>query len=180
MTELDMGEHLETITTVQATPNNPFINKPSRYLVPKTIVINTSVGRQVLTYRTNEYLTHYWPDRTSVGLTKYYSNLGVDKFIIAPCVTVTSDIEITSINRPVYLSTDNQTNILTSIAPEALFYGTMKEASLFLKMWDSAQLWEGEYQRSMLGLNNQGRRQRQDDQEGATNDIGENTLNRSP
>jgi hypothetical protein len=39
----------------------------------------------------------------------------------------------------------------------------MVEATMYMKDWNTLQVWQAEYQNSVLKLNNQARRTRQDD-----------------
>ena len=55
---------------------------------------------------------------------------------------------------------------------EALFAGCMVEATMYMKDWTTLQVWQNEYNNSVLKLNNQARRTRQDDMAVAASPAG--------
>jgi hypothetical protein len=153
-----------TYTTVLATTGDYLLAKPSSALIIKHLYRVSAGRREPLIMRTDEYINEYWPDRTSVGTPKYYSNWGFNNWLIAPACSVPSTFEVSIIGVPVELSSGNPTNWLTDYAPEALFYCSMVEATQFMKNYGAAQTWESMYQNAVAMLRNEARRTRQDDQ----------------
>ena len=180
--ELRMTRDLDTYGTVlwaQTTliVGDPFVTKPSVALVVKSLNIMDGGQRYQLLLRTNEWVYNYWPDRTSVGRPKYWANWGRPNVLIAPAPASSSLAELEYVARPATLSTANGTNYFTDYCWNALFCGTMIEAMMFQKDYQSAAQWEARYQQEVNILNNEGRRNRRDDQQVPENPSGsENNL----
>ena len=140
------------------------VSIPSDALVLKNVT-NVSAGRySQLIMRTDEFLREYWPQRTSVGEPKYYARLGYNQILVAPAPSTSASLEISYVQIPTSIgSVGTSTNWLTEYAPEALFYGCMQEACMFMKNYQAAALWEGKYQDAVGKLRNEARRTRQDD-----------------
>lgn len=100
---------------------------------------------------------------TSVGVSaRYYSFFDKPGTVfLAPPVSGGS-LELVYTKRPTKLSNANQTNEIILNAPDALYYGTMVELSLFMKNWDTLQIWENQYNEALLSHLNTTRRERTD------------------
>lgn len=148
-------------TTVTA--NSHLASLPSDALVLKAVTY-VSAGRYTqLIMRTDEFLREYWPQRTSVGEPKYYARWGHSQILLAPAPT-SAALEISYVQIPTSIgSVGTSTNWLTEYAPEALFYGCMHEACMFMKNYQAASTWEAKYQDAVAKLRNEARRTRQDD-----------------
>lgn len=153
-----------TYTTVSASSGDPYVSLPQDALILKNVThINAGSFRQLI-LRTDEFLREYWPNRTSVGTPKYYSRWGFNTLLLAPAPTSATAIEVSYVQIPTSIgSVGTSTNWLTEYAPEALFYGCMHEACMFMKNYQAAGLWESKYQDAVAKLRNEARRTRQDD-----------------
>jgi hypothetical protein len=152
---------LVVYTTVTAT--SYLVSVPADALVLKAVTYVSAGRYSQLIMRTDEFLREYWPDRTSVGTPKYYARWGFGNLLLAPAPT-SATIEISYVQIPVSIgSVGTSTNWLTEYAPEALFYGCMHEACMFMKNYQAAGLWESKYQDAVAKLRNEARRTRQDD-----------------
>lgn len=155
------------------TPSDPFLSKPTGTLVIKSLqVVRDSGARIFLRQRTDEYLTRYWPDRASVEEPKYYADFGPSQLIIAPTPASALVAEMSYVARPTALSAAHQSNYFSDYAHEALYYGCMYEACMFMKDYEAAAAWENKYQTVVMALNNEGRRQRRDDRAVPMNPAG--------
>lgn len=159
------------------TPTDPFLSKPTGTLVIKSLQIRRDSGKRVfLRHRTDEYLTRYWPDRTSTSEPKYYADFGFNQLIMAPTPASALVAEMSYVVRPTALSAGHQSNYFSDFAHDALYAGCMYEACMFMKDYEAAAGWEGKYQQAIQMLDNEARRQRRDDRAVPQNPAGgENT-----
>lgn len=152
---------LVVYTTVTAT--SYLVSVPADALVLKAVTYVSAGRYSQLIMRTDEFLREYWPDRASVGDPKYYARWGFGSLLIAPAPS-SATIELSYVQIPTSIGpVGTSTNWLTEYAPEALFYGCMQEACMFMKNYDAATLWESKYQDAVAKLRNEARRTRQDD-----------------
>lgn len=167
-----------TYATVSASAGDPYITLPQDNLVVKGINLIQGGSYSQLILRTDEFLREYWPARTSVGTPKYYAKWGYNRILVAPAPTSAAAIEVSYVQIPVSIgSVGTSTNWLTDFAPEALFYGCMHEANMFMKNYQAAAMWEAKYQDAVAKIRNEARRTRQDDNlNNASPAGGDNTL----
>ena len=151
-----------------AIPSTNLIVKNVNYLTSATTTMDN--GRVVspntrisLLVRTKEYLEDYWPVRSSVGMPKYYSHFMQDQILMAPAPVSAFNTEIEIIVQPSTLSVGNETNYYTTFCENALFYASMIEACYFNKNASAVQLWDQQYQREIITIVNEARRNRRDD-----------------
>ena len=173
----EMDTHgLTQYFTSNFTKGEAFLAIPSTNLIVKNVNYSTSAtttmdnGRVVgpntrisLLVRTKEYLEDYWPVRTSVGMPKYYSHFMQDQILMAPAPVSAFSTEIEIIVQPSTLSVGNETNYYTTFCENALFYASMIEACYFNKNASAVQLWDQQYQREIITIVNEARRNRRDD-----------------
>jgi|TARA_R100001132_G_scaffold3546_1_gene3046 hypothetical protein len=174
----EMDSHaLTQYATSRFTEGEAFLALPSNNLIVKNVNYLTSLattsledGRSVgpstrisLLLRTKEYLEDYWPVRTSTGLPKYYTHFRNDQILMAPSPTSALDVELAYVVQPSALSVGNETNYYTTFCENALFYASMIEACYFNKNVTAVQIWDQQYQREIITLVNESRRNRRDD-----------------
>ena len=141
--------------TVQASTmvaNNPVVDKPARWR--KTVSMNITIDgkRQPVLLRRYEYLREYWPDPTSTGVPKFYTDYDYTHWLVAPTPTTAYNFEVLYYERVQPLDSSNQTNWFTIYAPQALLYGSLLQAMPFLKNDARVQLWQTMYQQAMQVL----------------------------
>ncbi len=151
-----------------AIPSTNLIVKNVNYLTSATTTMDNGrvVGpntRISLLVRTKEYLEDYWPVRSSVGMPKYYSHFMQDQILMAPAPVSAFSTEIEIIVQPSTLSVGNETNYYTTFCENALFYASMIEACYFNKNTSAIQIWDQQYQREIITIVNEARRNRRDD-----------------
>lgn len=114
------------------------IDKPARW--HKTVSFNITVAgrRRPVLLRTYEYLREYWPDPTQEDVPKFFADYDYTHWMIAPTPDAAYNFEILYYERIQPLDSSNQTNWFTIYAPQALLYGSLVEASMFLKNYDKA------------------------------------------
>ena len=129
-------------------------------------------------YKRQEYAIDYWPHASSsVGDPRYYSRKTNTAIYIVPTPASAVDIEVQYVRRPLGLASATGTSVTTSNyfsedCYNALFYGCMIEATMYMKSWGDLPVWEAQYQNAINQLRNQARRTRQDDMSQASSPAG--------
>lgn len=164
---------------IAVSASTPTFNKPSGHRLTYSMrYVDPTTGRgTVLTRKQDDYLDEYWPQPTSVGTPRYYSDQNASLFKIAPCTSTDSYVEVRGVMKPTGLSTSNQTNFFTQKYPDALFYATMMEVALWQRNDNLFQKFSELYIAARDSANNEGRRQRRDNGSPVNNpEPGINTL----
>ena len=166
-------------STITASVSTPLISKPSGHKFTKKLVyVDPNSNRTVLLRKkSTSYLTEYWPQETSVGTPKYYSDEDGSTLKIAPCVSSQANIKITGVRRPSVLSSANPTNVFVTDCPDALFHAVMIEIAIWQRNDVLLSNHSQKYIAARDGINNEARRQRRDDGSPVKNPLpGENTI----
>jgi hypothetical protein len=130
--------------------------KPDRWRDTVSINIGTGTNnntRKVLFTRAYEYLLSYWPDRTATDQPEYYSDYDYSHWLYAPTPDANYPFEVLYYELPPLLDDAVQTNWLTEYAPQLLLYGTLLEATPFLKNDERIPVWQNMYDRAAAMLN---------------------------
>jgi len=148
------GFQTVVVTTMQA--NVCVMQKPDRWR--ETISINIGTGplnndRKTLYTRSYEYCRAYWPDQSAVGQPDFYADYDYKHWLFAATPDQNYPIEIVYYELPPLLDSEMQQNWLTNYAPNALLYGTLLEATPFLKNDERIPIWQQFYQMSIDSLN---------------------------
>ena len=130
--------------------------KPDRWR--DTISINIGTGatnttRKSLFTRSYEYVRSYWPDESQTSEPIFYADYNYDNWLIVPTPDDDYPIEILYYELPPLLDDTTQTNWLSEYAPQLLLYGTLLEATPFLKNDDRIPVWQQMYDRAAAMLN---------------------------
>lgn len=130
--------------------------KPDRWR--DTVSINIGTGaqnntRKMLFTRAYEYLLSYWPDRTATDQPIFYADYDYTHWLYAPTPDADYPFEVLYYELPPLLDDVVQTNWLTEYAPQLLLYGTLLEATPFLKNDERIPVWQSMYDRSAAMLN---------------------------
>jgi hypothetical protein len=130
--------------------------KPDRWR--DTVSMNIGTGatfnnRKVLFTRVYEYLRSYWPNALETDMPLFYSDYDYSHWLIAPTPDAEYPFEILYYELPPLLDESVQTNWITEYAPQLLLYGTLVEATPFLKNDERIQVWQSMYDRAAAMLN---------------------------
>ena len=130
--------------------------KPDRWR--DTISINIGTGatlanRTMLFSRDYEYCRTYWPDESQTDTPRFYADYNYDNWLLAPTPAQAFPIEIMYYELPPLLDDTIQTNWLTEYAPQLILYGTLLEATPFLKNDERIGTWQQFYDRAAAMLN---------------------------
>jgi hypothetical protein len=153
--ELKVQGFINVVTGTLAIGQSVY-SKPDRWR--DTVSINIGTGnqnntRKVLFSRAYEYLLSYWPDRSQTEEPIFYSDYDYDHWLIAPTPDAEYPFEILYYELPPLLDDVVQTNWLTEYAPQLLLYGTLLEATPFLKNDERINVWQSMYDRAAAMLN---------------------------
>lgn len=129
--------------------------KPDRWR--ETVSMNFGTGaqnntRKPLFTRSYEYVRNYWQDDAQTDEPKFYADYDYKHWIVAPTPDQNYPYEVVYYELPALLSTENQTNWLTEYAPQLLLYGTLLEATPFLKNDERITVWQNFYDRALAAL----------------------------
>lgn len=130
--------------------------KPDRWR--ETVSINIGTGtdnntRKTLFTRSYEYCRAYWPDQTQLAEPTFYTDYDYQHWLFAETPDQAYPIEIVYYELPPLLDDEQQQNWLTNYAPNALLYGTLLEATPFLKNDERIPVWQSFYQMAVESLN---------------------------
>ena len=130
--------------------------KPDRWR--DTISINVGTGtsnatRTPIFTRGYEYVRSYWPDESQTGQPAFYCDYNYSNWLIAPTPDQEYPFEVLYYELPPLLDDSIQTNWLTEYAPQVLLYGTLLEATPFLKNDERIGTWQQYYDRAASMLN---------------------------
>ena len=150
-----------------------------RVRIVRNVNYKVSAGTAVtnLLQRTIEYVNDYWPVSASTGTPRYYTRRTNSSIKIVPTPDSATTVEIQTASQPLALASATDTSVTTSnyfseYCYDALFYGSLIEATMYMKDWETLQVWQTEYQNSIQTLRNQARRTRQDNMEVAASPAG--------
>jgi hypothetical protein len=130
--------------------------KPDRWRDTVSINIGTGTNnntRKVLFSRAYEYMLSYWPDRTATAQPIFYSDYDYSHWLISPTPDAAYPFEVLYYELPPLLDDAVQTNWLSEYAPQLLLYGTLLEATPFLKNDERIPVWQNMYDRAAAMLN---------------------------
>ena len=127
--------------------NQTVLNKPARWR--KTVSMKTN-GVPVL-LRSQDYIAQYLSE-SDPALPKYYADYDYSNWNFAPVPDQAYPVEIIYYAEIQPLDESNQQNLWTSIAPQAMLYGTLLQAQGYLKALDKLPVWKTYYMDSLTAL----------------------------
>lgn len=144
------------VVTGSFVPGQSVYAKPDRWR--DTVSINIGTGpdfakRTTVYARDYEYCRAYWPDESQTDTPVFYSDYNYANWLVAPTPDAAYPFEVLYYELPPLLDDSVQTNWLTEYAPQLLLYGTLLEATPFLKNDDRIATWQQYYDRAAAMLN---------------------------
>ena len=127
--------------------NQTVLNKPARWR--KTVSMKTNGVPMLL--RSQDYVAQYLSESDS-GQPKYYAEYDYNNWNFAPLPDVAYPVEIIYYAEVQPLDAENQQNLWTAIAPQAMLYGTLLQAQGYLKALDKLPIWKSYYTDSLTAL----------------------------
>ena len=171
---------LDIYTAITLAASNPVVSLNDRVRIVRNVNFTTSASsiKTNLLQRTYEYAIDYWPYvSASTGTPRYYARKNNTSIYIVPTPTSTLTGEIQTVSQPLPLASATDTSVTTTnyfseYCYDALFYGCMMEATMYMKDWQTLPLWQQQYEAAIITLRNQARRTRQDDMAVAASPAG--------
>ena len=171
---------LDSYTAITLSASNPVVSLNDRVRIIRNVNYTTSTSsiKTSLLQRTYEYAIDYWPYvSASTGTPRYYARKNNTSIYIVPTPTSTLTGEIQTVSQPLPLASATGTSVTTTnyfseYCYDALFYGCMMEATMYMKDWNTLQAWQQQYEAAIITLRNQARRTRQDDMAVAASPAG--------
>jgi len=141
------------------TSASQYLSTPEDFLAPFSLSVTDSSGNfSFLLLKQVSFIRDYSPSPSTTGLPKYYAEFDEDTFIIAPAPDSNYATELHYYHRPSSLTSagDSGTTWLSTNAPNAILYGSLVEASTYLKNYETIPVYESKFQEALLGLKNLG------------------------
>jgi len=145
---------------------------PTEFSIIRSVMIYPAAGtgdRTYLEQRDVTYMNEYWPDRTSTGTPKYYSQWDQNTIYVVPTPSAAFYVEVGLTKLPTRLSSSNTNTWLSDNAPALLLYGCLVEAFKFLKgPADMLQVYTQSYEMALqeVAAQQMGRGRRDEHQSG--------------
>ena len=130
------------------TSSDAFLTVPADYLASFSLQITTSGSEDFLLQKDVNFIREYAPSSSTTGVPKYYARFDEDNFIVAPTPNSNLALQLNYYYRPASLTAgaDSGTTWISTNAPFALLYGSLVEASIFMKSEpDTIQSYNGLY-----------------------------------
>jgi hypothetical protein len=118
--------------TANLTNGNKYLAVPSDYLNAFSLSVTANGSTSFLLQKDVEYLQEYNPTGAT-GVPKYYAFFDINNFILAPVPNSTYGVELHYFYRPESLTTETSGTWISNYAQEALLYGCLVEAYIFMK-----------------------------------------------
>jgi hypothetical protein len=144
--ELKTYMQLIVVETSLAT-NQTVLNKPVRWRKTVSMKVN---GEPVL-LRSQDYVAQYLAESSS-GQPLYYADYDYSNWNFAPAPNQSYPVEIIYYAEIQPLDENNQQNLWTQIAPQAMLYGALLQAQGYLKALDKLPVWKGYYADAIAAL----------------------------
>ena len=145
---------------------------PTEFSIIRSVMIYPAAGsgdRTYLEQRDVTYMNEYWPDRSTTGTPKYYSQWDQNTIYVVPTPSAAFYVEVGLTNLPTRLSSSNTNTWLSDNAPALLLYGCLVEAFKFLKgPADMLQVYTQSYEMALreVAAQQMGRGRRDEHQSG--------------
>jgi hypothetical protein len=148
-----------------ATASNRFLATPTDFYAPFSAAVISSSKYYYLDFKHPSFLKEYSPTTTVTGRPKYYSLFDDTAFELSPIPDSNYTVEIHYLYKPASLTAgaDSGTTVLSTDYPDALLYGTLAEAAVFLKETpDVLANFEARFKEALARMKNlsEGRKQR--------------------
>ena len=145
---------------------------PTEFSIIRSVMIYPAAGSGDRTYFEQSdvtYMNEYWPDRSTTGTPKYYSQWDQNTIYVVPTPSAAFYVEVGLTKLPTRLSSSNANTWLSDNAPALLLYGCLVEAFKFLKgPADMLQVYTQSYEMALreVAAQQMGRGRRDEHQSG--------------
>ena len=145
---------------------------PTEFSIIRSVMIYPAAGsgdRTYLEQRDVTYMNEYWPDRSTTGTPKYYSQWDQNTIYVVPTPSAAFYVEVGLTKLPTRLSSSSANTWLSDNSPALLLYGCLVEAFKFLKgPADMLQVYTQSYEMALreVAAQQMGRGRRDEHQSG--------------
>ena len=139
------------------TSGNQYLTVPSDYLFPYSLAYDNS-GYTFLIFKDVNFIRELYPVASTTGLPKYYAQFNENSFIVGPTPNANLTVELHYFYEPesITVSSDG-TSWLGTNAENALLYGTLLQAYIFMKgEADITQLYQQQFETALGQLKLEG------------------------
>jgi len=120
--------------------NQTVLTKPARWR--KTV--SMKVNGQPMLIRSQDYVSQYLAE-SSASQPLYYAEYDFSNWNFAPAPDTSYPVEIIYYAEIQPLDEQNQQNLWTSVAPQAMLFGSLLQAQGYLKALDKLPVWKSYY-----------------------------------
>ena len=141
--------------TSATTLNDQYLSLPTDFLAFFSLSITNGSSKEFLLHKDVNFIQEYNPNSSTTGTPKYYAIFDVDNIILAPTPDSNYTCEMHYYYRPASLTAgaDSGTTWLSDNAPNALLYGSLYEAYIYMKGEpDVLQLYEKQFTEAMTRI----------------------------
>ena len=155
---VQLDDFIKNVTGT-ATSGSAYLGSPSDFLSPFSLaVIDSDSNYSYLKLKHSSFIRDYTPASSTTGEPKYYAEFDEDTFILAPTPNTNYTFELHYFYRPSSLTSagDSGTTWLSTNAPNAMLYGSLAEAMIYLKNYESSPIYEQRFQEALALMKNLG------------------------
>ena len=155
---VQLDDFIKNVTGT-ATSGSAYLGSPSDFLSPFSLaVIDSDSNYNYLKLKHSSFIRDYTPASATTGEPKYYAEFDEDTFILAPTPNTNYTFELHYFYRPSSLTSagDSGTTWLSTNAPNAMLYGSLAEAMIYLKNYESSPIYEQRFQEALALMKNLG------------------------
>jgi len=155
LAEFEIAQQIKTLGQIEVAQGvmsvgNPIIQKPARWRKTVSMSVTSGGEKTPVFLRKYEYLTNYNAESPQ-GLPLYYGDYDYDNWFVSPIPDQGYTFEVLVYQRLQPLSSTNQTNWITNNAPNAMIFGALLQAVIYLKD-DARQIFQQKYDMAMQAL----------------------------
>ena len=134
------------------TTGNEYLSLPSDFVSQYSLAVVSGTNHVYLVNKEVDFMREVYPARTTTGTPRYYGVFDDDTFIVSPTPDANYVVELHYFYKPNSIVDDSTTWIGTN-ASNALLYGSLVHAYIFLKGdQDMMQYYRDEYLRALGNL----------------------------
>ena len=148
-------EYFRKNATSSVSQNDPFLSLPTDFLASFSLSITNSSSKEFLLQKDVNFIQEFNPNSATTGTPRYYARFDVDNMILAPTPDSNYVCEFHYFYRPASLTAgaDSGTTWLSTNAPNALLYGSLYEAYIYMKGEpDMLQLYDKQFTEALSRL----------------------------
>ena len=148
-------EYFRKNATSAVSQNDPFLSLPTDFLASFSLSITNSSSKEFLLQKDVNFIQEFNPNSATTGTPRYYARFDVDNMILAHTPDSNYVCEFHYFYRPASLTAgaDSGTTWLSTNAPNALLYGSLYEAYIYMKGEpDMLQLYDKQFTEALSRL----------------------------